>query len=238
MKRWLKAELHAHTVEDPLDGRRIIFHSPQDLIDAAAGQGFEVLSITNHNQMLFDSELDEYARRRGIVLIPGVEATLRRKHVLLYNFPAYHPTWRDFEVVRQNKGTAQLVVAPHPFFPIPTSLRGDFLRNLDLFDALEYNHFYLRFLNFNRKAQKMARRHRLPLLGNSDVHRLYQLGCTYTLIHAEKNVGAIVEAIKRGDVELASEPVSPFLVVGWLLGNALYRSRFALRSLFSCSHLV
>ena len=54
MKRWLKAELHTHTREDPIDGRRIVLHSPKELIDAAAAQGFEVLSITNHNQLLFE----------------------------------------------------------------------------------------------------------------------------------------------------------------------------------------
>ena len=86
MKSWLKTELHTHTLDDPKDGRRIVCHSAQQLIDKAEEQGFQVLSITNHNQLLFTSSLEEYARERGILLIPGVEATLEGKHVLLYNF--------------------------------------------------------------------------------------------------------------------------------------------------------
>ena len=54
MKRWLKTELHSHTVDDPVEGPKIILYSARRLIDAAAQRGFEVLSITNHNQMLLD----------------------------------------------------------------------------------------------------------------------------------------------------------------------------------------
>ena len=89
MKSWLKTELHTHTIDAPKDGKRIVLHSAEQLIDKAEEQGFQVLSITNHNQLLFTSSLEEYARERGILLIPGVEATLEGKHVLLYNFLNY-----------------------------------------------------------------------------------------------------------------------------------------------------
>lgn len=230
MKRWLKAELHSHTMEDPIDGRRIIFHSPHQLIDAAAERGFEVLSITNHNQLLFNSKLQDYAWERGVLLIPGVESTLRGKHVLLYNFLNYDPSWRDFEVLRKNKGTEQLVIAPHPFFPTASSLWGQFFKNSDLFDAVEYNHFYLEWLNFNRRAARAASKCKLPVVGNSDVHRLFQLGCTYSLIHAEKDLNSVLSGIKEGKVQLVTQPVSAYFVSRWFAFNAASRSQFAFRS--------
>lgn len=231
MKRWLKAELHTHTLEDPVDGRRIIFHSPRQLIDMAAEQGFEVLSITNHNQLLFNEKLEEYARSRGILLIPGVEATLKGKHVLLYNFLDYSPSWRDFEVVKQKKGSGQLVIAPHPFFPTFTSLRGQLYRRRELFDAIEYNHFYLHWLNFNERGKEVARELNLPVVGNSDVHRLFQLGCTYTLIRAEKDLNSVLNAIKDGEIQLVSRPVSALFVSRWFALNAASRWQFTFRSL-------
>ena len=233
MKRWLKAELHTHTLEDPVDGRRIIFHSPRQLIDTAAERGFEVLSITNHNQLLFNDQLEEYARSRGILLIPGVEATLKGKHVLLYNFPDYSPMWGDFEVVKQKKGCHQLVIAPHPFFPTLTSLRRQLYRHRELFDAIEYNHFYLNWLNFNKRGEDVARDLNLPVIGNSDVHRLFQLGCTYTLIRAEKDLNSVMKAIRDGEVELVTRPVSALFVSRWFALNAASRSQFAFRSLLS-----
>ncbi len=212
MKSWLKSELHTHTIDDPKDGKRIVFHSAQQLIDKAEEQGFQVLSITNHNQLLFTSSLEEYARERGILLIPGVEATLEGKHVLLYNFLNYDSSWSSPEIVTKHKGPGQLVIAPHPFFPIQVSLGKLVSRWRDLFDAIEYNQFYLSWLNFNQRAQELAQQLNLPLVGNSDVHWLSQLGRTYSLVYADKNTGSVLNAIKQGHVRLVTKPVSSFFV--------------------------
>ncbi len=231
--RWLKAELHAHTRDDPVDGGTLVRHSAEELIDTAAAQGFEVLAITNHNRVFHNEALSAYAAERGVLLIPGVEATVRGKHVLLYNFLDYDG-WCDFETVLQHKGASQLVIAPHPFFPSRTSLRDDLLRWLRLFDAIEYNHFYMRWINFNAKAERIAAEHGFPVVGNSDVHRLYQLGRTYTRIWAaEKDVNSVLEAIKEGRVEVVTEPVSPWFVSGWFIGSWLGRLRASATSFIS-----
>lgn len=143
-QKWLKAELHAHTLDDPEDGGRLIRHSARQLIDESARQGFDVLAITNHNQQLFDGFLADYARDRGVLLVPGVEATLDGKHVLLYNFPDYSPSWNSFEEVARKKKSDSLVVAPHPFFPSTTSVGRGLFHWRRIFDAVEYNHFFCR----------------------------------------------------------------------------------------------
>ena len=70
--RWLKAELHAHCSLDPTDCR-ICPHSPEELIGRAAELGYRVLAITCHNLDIWTPGLAEYARARGIVLLPGME---------------------------------------------------------------------------------------------------------------------------------------------------------------------
>ena len=233
MKTWLKLELHAHTVDDPSDGHRIVFHSAEKLIDKAKQQGFKVLSITNHNQMLFSPQLEEYARERGILLIPGVEATLEGKHVLLYNFANYTPSWKDLEVVANHKGPEQFVIAPHPFFPSSTALGNQLFEWLHLFDGIEYSHFYLSWLNFNRRAEEAARRFNLPLIGSSDVHYLFQLGHTYSLVHAEKEISSVLDAIKLGKIRLVTRPVSALFVAKWFALAAHSQPRLAMRMALS-----
>jgi len=230
MKSWLKTELHTHTIDDPKDGKRIVLHSAEQLIDKAEEQGFQVLSITNHNQLLFTSALEEYARERGILLIPGVEATLEGKHVLLYNFLNYDGSWSSPEIVTRNKGPGQLVIAPHPFFPLPTALGKLVSRWRHLFDAIEYNQFYLSWLNFNQRAQELAQQLNLPLVGNSDVHWIFQLGRTYSLVYAEQSTGSVLNAIKQGNVRLVTEPVSSFFVARWFGLNALANSQYAIHA--------
>lgn len=118
MKRRLRAELHTHTREDSIDGHRLVLHSPKELIDAAADQGFEILSITNHNRLLFEAGISEYACEKGILLLPGVEVSLEGSYTLLYNFLGYDPSWTTPAQVMARKGPDQLVIAAHPFFPI------------------------------------------------------------------------------------------------------------------------
>lgn len=229
MKSWLKTELHTHTIDDPKDGKKIVLHSAHELIDKAKGQGFEVLSITNHNQVLFSPSLKEYAGERGILLIPGVEATLRGKHFLLYNFLNYKSSWNSPDIVAKYKGSEQLVMAPHPFFPISTALGKLVFQWHDLFDAIEYHHFYLAWLNFNEQAEEIARQLSLPLVGTSDVHWLFQLGRTYSLVYAEKNIGSVLQAIKQGHVRVVTKPVSPLFIARWYGFNAVSRSKHALQ---------
>ncbi len=233
MKSWLKTELHSHTIDDPKDGKSIVVHSAQQLIDQAEEQRFQVLSITNHNQLLFSSSLEEYARKRGILLIPGVEATLKGKHVLLYNFLNYESFWKTPEIVAQHKGPKQLVIAPHPFFPIPTALRKRVTLWNGLFDAIEYSQFYLSWLNFNQRAKELARQLDLPVVGTTDVHWLFQLGWTYSLVYAEQNIDSVLDAIKAGHVRLVTQPVSPFFIARWCGLNVLTKSQYASQAALS-----
>ncbi len=111
--RPLKADLHLHTAEDPLDRVR---YTAKELISKAADDDFDVISITNHNQMTFNQDLSSYAQERGILLIPGIEMTIRRRHVLVLN-PPPHKTCSDFFSLSKLRRLETLIVAPHPYFP-------------------------------------------------------------------------------------------------------------------------
>jgi predicted metal-dependent phosphoesterase TrpH len=80
----LKVDLHIHTREDQEDQ---ISYSAYQLIDEAALRGFDALAITNHDTQTYSPELKSYAAARGIVLIPGVEAGIGGRHILLINMP-------------------------------------------------------------------------------------------------------------------------------------------------------
>src|SRR5262249_12104134 len=74
--------------------------------------------------------------------------------------------------------------------------------------AVEYNAMFTRQLNFNRIAERWAARHGKPMVGNCDVHRLRQLGTTYTLVDAPCDAGAICAAVAAGRVRGVSRPLS------------------------------
>jgi len=137
-----------------------------------------------------------------------MEATIEGRHVLLYNIDVLPDRIRTFADLRRLKGPEWLVVAPHVFFPGPTCLRRRLLDELDLFDAIELCHFYTRGIDFNRRAVQLAKEHGLPLLGTSDSHCVRQLGTTYSLVTGEMAVGSVLAAIRKGEVEVVSRPLT------------------------------
>jgi len=213
---WLKADLHIHTCEGP---EGIVRWTPREVIDLAAQAGYRILSFTDHDRRTYDSSLAGYAEERGIVLIPGVEATIERRHVLLYNFPHSLDGLRTLDDIRRRKGPDGLVIAPHPFFPGPTSLRQRLVENLDLFDAVEYCHFYTAWLDYNRTVRRLAQANDLPLVGTSDAHLPCQFGTTYSLIEAEPTLEGVFSAIRAGRVHVVSRALkaSELLAVGLVL---------------------
>jgi predicted metal-dependent phosphoesterase TrpH len=200
----LKADLHLHTRErEPF-----IAYDARALIDRAARDGFRVLSITNHNAVTFSADLAAYAHERGVLLIPGVEATVEGKHVLLYNIDVPPEQVRTFADLRRLRRPDWLVAAPHPFFPGSICLRRRLLEQIDLFDAIEFSHFYTAGVDFNRAAVRLARETGLPLLGTSDSHLLRQFGTTYSLIEAAPTVASVLGAIRKGQLRVESRPLT------------------------------
>lgn len=202
----LKIDLHLHTGEDPQDH---IPYSSFDLIDRAATLGFDALAITLHDHQLTDARAAAHARERGITLIPGIERTIRGKHVLLLNFPAADVdavTTLD-DVRRLHARGDGLVIAPHPFFPSPSCLGAWLDDHADAFDAVEWSYFWSRRVDFNSRAARWAKSRGKALVGNSDLHDLRQLGRTWSVVDAAPDPMAICDAIRQGRVEVVTEPV-------------------------------
>ena len=204
----LKVDLHTHTSDDPSDR---ISYSTHDLIDRAAELQFDAIAVTLHDCQLDLSPYREYAASRGIVLIPGIERTIEGRHVLLLNFSGAAESIDSFNQLARLKQREQgVVIAPHPFFPAGSALRGWMHRYAGLFDAVEYNAMFTSLVNFNLFGERWARRHGKPMIGNGDVHRLEQLGTTYSLVDAALDADAICAAVIAGRVEVVARPLSAF----------------------------
>ena len=217
----LKVDFHLHTAEDPLDR---IHHDARTLVDRAAEAGFGALAITLHDHQFEDRRLTDYARERGITLLPGIERTIQGRHVLLVNFPRAAAesvfTFRDLAWLK-SRGSG-LVIAPHPFFPGGTCLRGQLDAHADLFDAVEWTYFWTRLIDFNAPAARWARARGKPIVGNSDMHDLRQLGRTHSLVDAEPHAEAICEGVRQGRVQLVTEPV-PIIELTLVFGGMTLR---------------
>jgi predicted metal-dependent phosphoesterase TrpH len=213
----LKVELHTHTADDPRD---LIPYTSAQLIDRAAELGFQALAITLHDKQLDLRWLRGYAADRGIVLIPGIERTVQGKHVLLLNFTSGADSVRTFVDLRRLKARhpGGLVIAPHPYFPGASCLGRLLDDHAALFDAVEWNAMFTRRINFNRRAARWAERHCKPVVGNGDVHRLFQLGTTWSLVDAAPDADAICRAIVAGQVTFEAHAM-PFMAAATTMAS-------------------
>lgn len=221
----LKADLHIHTKEDPFEP--FIKHTAKDLVNYCEKLKFDVLCIANHKSVFYNREIADYAKKRNILLIPGAEAEIEGKHILLLNFKKKKlPS--TFDEIRKLRKENVVVIAVHPFFYPKYSLREKLLKNKELFDAIEYSHYYTKLINYNKKAEKIAKSLKLPLLGSSDAHNLWQINDTYSLIDAEKNINSVLNAIRNKKTALKTKPLSiikfsriTFSIFYWSLKNCL-----------------
>jgi len=151
----LKVEFHSHTSDDPEDA---IPHTAVQLIDRAAALGYHALAITLHNKQIDLEPLRAHAAARGVVLIPGLERSIQRRHVLLFHFSARAESVTSVEqIATLHRDEPGLVIAPHPFFPISNCLGHDLMDlYAEVFDAVEVNAMYAPCMNFNRRAGRWA----------------------------------------------------------------------------------
>jgi predicted metal-dependent phosphoesterase TrpH len=210
----LKVELHSHTSDDPHD---LIPYSTEDLIDRASSLGYHAIAVTLHDKWLDVQPFRAHAATRGIVLLPGIEREINGRHVLLINFSAAAESVRSFDDLaalrRRENG---LVVAPHLFYPKSKGLGRLADRHAALIDAVEVHGFYPLGIDiFNRRARRWAAKFGKPLVGNGDVHRLTQLGSTYSVVDADPTPESICEAIRAGRVEVRSSALGWFQML-WL----------------------
>jgi predicted metal-dependent phosphoesterase TrpH len=209
-------DFHVHTREDPKDYVR---YTARRLFERAAELGFDALAVTNHDQGVYTPALARAAEAAGILLIPGVEITADKAHIVVLN-PGFEPRPECFSLrdLPRLYGAQSLTIAPHPFFHFFKSLRKRLFPLLPWIDAIEFTCYHNSLLNLNKAAVRAARTFGKPLVGNSDSHDLRQFGMTYSLVDAEKDAASIISAVKAGRVEIRTRPM-PIVSMIRLIAN-------------------
>ena len=171
---WLKVDFHLHSSEDPYDQ---LDYPATDLLRRAKELGFGALAITLHGQVLSKPEVFCLAQELGLLLIPGAEVRLEGADVVVLNISEAEAaglrTFADLRALRQARGAAVFIFAPHPYYVLGGSMGNALLmQHMELFDAIETSHFYTHGLDPNKRARAVAARFAKPLLATSDAHRL------------------------------------------------------------------
>jgi len=87
--RFRKADLHIHTPASKCYTANEKGVTAAEIIEEAANKGLEVIAVTDHNNIASLEDIIKEARKKGIVVFPGIELTAQEAHVLALFDPSY-----------------------------------------------------------------------------------------------------------------------------------------------------
>src|SRR5437867_13384021 len=209
--KWVKIDLHIHTLDDPKDA---VDYSAHELLERGRSLGFRVLAITLHDAVFDRKEVFADAATMGILLIPAAEMRLCGADVIVLNVSseeiAQLRNFDDLRRLRAQRGNSIFTIAPHPFYVLGGSIGARLFTEIDCFDAIELCHFHIGLFNPNRQAKRVASQFGKPLIATSDAHRLHAFGQHYTSIPMPPalTVENVFAALRNGPLRLTSPPCS------------------------------
>ncbi|MDP3395170.1 MAG: PHP domain-containing protein [Methanoregula sp.] len=190
----LTCDLHVHTNYSK-DGES----SVEEIIRAAEEAGLDAIAITDHDSI--DGAKKALECETSVLVIPGIEVTTKQGHLLVLGVTEIIPAGLDVETtVAIARRMGGLLILPHPYHVWRHGVARRRNAGMMVVDAVEsFNSRYI-VGSANRKAERIALKLGKPCVGGSDAHNARFVGFGRTYVDAEKNVPAILDAIRSGNV--------------------------------------
>lgn len=193
---WVRVDLHAHTMHSG-DSTT----TPDELVEAVAACGIDVLCITDHNATRGGVELETALGCRVII---GEEVKTYAGEIIgLFLTERIPGGLQPVEVCERIKAQGAIVYIPHPFDPLRNCLRQSVLEDLvgrGLVDAIEGWNAKTSLVHLNVAAQEFGATHGLAVGAGSDAHVAEALGAAYVEMPDFSGAGDFLAALRQGRI--------------------------------------
>jgi len=194
----LKIDLHVHTCYS-WDSATTL----KEVVVYAKKRGLDGVAITDHDSVKGALKL---AKKRNFLIIPGIEVSTKRGHVLALNVTIpIPPKLSPFETIQTIHDVGGIAVAAHPTTVYKGGLRRQITSNFDAIEVINSSSFP--FFLSTCLGRRLAVRLNLPQTAGSDSHYPSDIGTAYTLIDANSEVDEVIQAIKRGATVPFGKPI-------------------------------
>jgi len=196
----LKIDIHVHTYYS-----KDSIITLDDLISQIKKNRLDGIAITDHDTVEGAIKIVRAIKEKGIginpIIIPGIEVSTKRGHILGINMTTPIPKKLSIEEtverIHENGGIA---IAAHPetFFKDGIGLNPKILSaGLDAIEVINSSVFPFKLLT--QLCKKFAERYGLPQTAGSDSHIPETIGLSYTLMECDSaKIDDIIESIRKG----------------------------------------
>jgi predicted metal-dependent phosphoesterase TrpH len=223
----LEVELHAHSAASH-DGRDPV----NLLLEQAAAVGLDALAVTDHDTIEASLAAERMAPEYGLIGIPGLEVTSDAGHVLALGVREAIPPGLGFsETIAQIRDRGGVAVVPHPFqksrHGVAHRISASALAGAD---AIEVYNSRLLTGRSNRRAERFAREHGVPMTAGSDAHISEMVGQAPTQLDTtDRSVEGILEAIRSGRTSFEGKRTPWRISIRQALGGVRRRIQSGIR---------
>jgi len=199
--RPLKIDLHVHTYYSK-DATTTL----KEVVYYAKKHGLDGVAITDHETLQGALKL---AKKRQLIIIPGLEVETLRGHILALNITTLIPAKLSItETVQKIHDAGGVAVIAHPGVVLKTGLGLKVTSNSNI-DAVEViNSEAFPFFLSTYLGCRLANRLNLSETAGSDAHHASEIGTAYTLVNADSNSDDVAEAIRKGAITPRGKPIS------------------------------
>lgn len=188
-----KYDLHMHSYYSRCSRNR-----PEDILKAAKRAGLDGIAITDHHTMQAYSILKRLNKDKDFEIIPGEEVTTQYGDVLGLYLKKEIVSREFFAVIKEIRSQGGIVIIPHPYRPVPWQrFRYPLEKLKGKIDALETFNSRNSF-SANDKASRIAVKLKIPQLGSSDAHTIFDIGKGYTLFKDDLRKAIIAGKTQAG----------------------------------------
>ncbi len=190
----LTCDLHVHTNYSK-DGESSI----EEILRRAEEAGLDAIAITDHDAV--DGAKMALQIPSRVLVIPGIEVSTKQGHLIVLGVTEIIPAGLDvIDTINIARRMGALLILPHPYHIWRHGVARRKKSGMAAVDAVEsFNSRYI-VGSANSKAARIAKRLGKPCVGGSDAHNAKFVGFGRTYVDAEKNVPAILDAIRAGKV--------------------------------------
>lgn len=184
------------------------FLNPRLIVETAKRKGLSAVAITDHNTIKGVAEtVREASLSGGLVVVPGIEVRTNIGDITGLWVEREIQSRSLLRVVDEIKKQDGIVVLPHPFRG-HKNLKNEMLSKIDVVETLNGR----ASREDNLRAKELALSLGKPVIGGSDAHFAFEIGCVRTVLSgAATDLEELRKSIINGEGRVVGQE-SPFFV--------------------------